>query len=215
MSDPRDVPLTPDERAALDRLPRERDPGARLRERTLAEMRRRGAFATAGGPDGARPADSGAGTGRRVRWLIGTVAAAAVFAAGIAVGAAIAGGGDAAGTRAEAPVPDERPGGDAADPAATARLEPGWTPLRVQRSGTAYVEAIARLAQEGDAADPQGRDAALGAFRGAAEHLARLGGHDPATRQVLLAARALDPAGPLDFPARASGTDPGVVERWF
>jgi hypothetical protein len=187
MTEPDEHELDPIERDALAALPKERDPGPELRARVVEALRERGAFG-ANAPLARGP----------LPVLLRVAAAALVFLAGVAVGVALpgdgsGGGGDAA---TEGAVPDvtraPTTGVDGAD-GAVGRA------LRVQRLGSAYVEAIAGL---GDAV--QGREAALSAFRGAAEQLARLPGQDVRTRDALLAIRGM-----------GAPADSVAVERWF
>lgn len=182
-----------DERDRLASLPRERDPGPHLRRRVVAALHERGAL-TAGEIEGAASHD--VPRPRRSLGLLRAAAAAVIFLAGVALGRALPGNGAAGG----ASIGTDGLGGVEG---ALAKA------LQVQRLGSAYVEAIARV---GDAAEgegtAQGREAAFSAFRGAAEQLALLPGQDEQTRTVLLSIRAME--GVVD-----SGVDSTAVERWF
>ena len=65
---------------------------------------------------------------------------------------------------------------------------------RVQRTGSQYIESVAELALGIDslpvASASQGREAALSTLRGAAEHVARIPGHDPRIQRMLLDLRS-------------------------
>lgn len=124
-------------------------------------------------PRGADPrATFGHGRGLRTWWPLATAASVALFAAGFAAGQMTG-----ARSTAEALISARE-----ADAAATAAL--------VQQAGTAYVQAIAALAdrtERGDAdeATGQGEAAAVAAFTAAAEEWARLDPDDATARQVL------------------------------
>ena len=106
--------LTPEERAAFEALPREREPSRRLEERTVTDLRERGLLRRA----------RGSGASRILR-ATAAAAAIAVFAGGFAAGRATA--------------PDGRvldPGGamvGAPDSAATANEPPAREPAEPTR----------------------------------------------------------------------------------
>jgi hypothetical protein len=149
--------LTPDERAALDALPREQAPGRLLEQRVVRALRDRGLLRRA------RPAPA---------WL----AAVALFAGGFATGQWIASR-SMAHSLADAQV---RSAGQAAE--------------AVQRTGSAYIAALAALGgyadSTGNGAVRQGREAAMAALSAAAAELADLDPGDPVARsvEILLAA---------------------------
>ena len=157
---------TPRERARLDALPRERRPPASLKQRIGDDLRGRGLLGRA--PHRMEPG------GRALRWTGRIAAAVALFLAGAWFGRT-GGGGDAGGVVL------------VADPL----LAPAE---RVQRTGSQYVESVARFALDVDSLPEvsalQGREAALNALRGAAEHVARIPGHSPRTRRALLELRS-------------------------
>jgi hypothetical protein len=159
-SDLDDEEPTPLLREALAALPREREPGRLLEERTVRALRERGMIAAA--------------VRRRppAAWLGGAAAAGvALFLAGLGAGQSL-GARQAAGP--DAGVEDPRG-------AATA----------VQETGTAYVQALARLASQGDAsgaaASEPGREVAVRMLRAAADELLRIAPDDPVAAAVLQA----------------------------
>jgi hypothetical protein len=154
--------LTPDERAALDALPREQAPGRLLEQRVVRALRDRGLLRRA------RPAPA---------WLAaGLAASVALFAGGFATGQWIASR-SMAHSLADAQV---RSAGQAAE--------------AVQRTGSAYIAALAALGgyadSTGNGAVRQGREAAMAALSAAAAELADLDPGDPVARsvEILLAA---------------------------
>lgn len=169
MNDDQNVELTPDERAAFARLPREQAPGRMLEERTVHALRERGLL---GERDRARPPAWRS-------WPTAAAAAVALFVSGIAVGQWI-------GSRA------------VADSMAIANHQSALeAAAAVQRAGSAYVTALAALAEFADSsATPgfvQGREVALTALYAAARELALLAPDDPvavAIRQRLEAFRS-------------------------
>jgi hypothetical protein len=157
-----DTELTPELRAALAALPREREPGRLLEERTVRALRERGVVQ----PQGTR----------RVRfpaaWISGAAAAAlALFVSGLAVGQYV---GAKSTERVVAEV--QRQNAQAAA-------------LLVQQTGSAYVSALsqfASLAAAGDTAGArQGREAAVGVLRAAADELVRIAPDDPVASGIL------------------------------
>lgn len=155
----REIDLTPVERAALEALPRERDPGRLVEERTVKALRARGLLYG--------PGRLGV---RRLPWLAAGVAAAvALFAGGVAVG-------QWTGARAVAT-------SNAAEYRSV--LEAA---AAVQRAGSAYVTALAALSQVADttnaAAVDQGREVALTALYSAALEMMRLAPNDPVAMTI-------------------------------
>ena len=155
--------LTPDLRTELAALPRERDPGRLLEERTVRALRERGLI----------EAPAAGGRIRRIprAWLGGAVAAGiALFASGLALGQWM-------GTRATAQVeaartPDTR-----------------QAALAVQQTGSAYVQAMSRFAELSDSASAgqtaEGREVAASILRAAADELVRIAPDDPLAGAVL------------------------------
>ena len=158
--------LTEAERAALDALPREARPGRLLEERTVAALRKRGLLGV-----------------RRPRrfWsaatmTVGLAASITFFAMGLAVGQWMA-------TRTMA-----------TSLASANQASAMHVAAAVQRSGSAYVAALAALAQLPDSVGAesvaQGREAALAALYGAVSELVLLAPEDPlsvAVRELLVA----------------------------
>lgn len=159
-----DDDLTPEEREAIEALPREREPSRMLEARVVSELRREGLL----------PRRRGAGSRPSAGWWAAAAAAVALFTGGIALGQTLA-----ARSTAEALVALRD-----ADARATAML--------VQQTGSAYVAALAALAdrrgsgalEPGDA--EQGGEVALAALRAAAGELARLDPESALARQVVL-----------------------------
>ena len=157
-----DTELTPELRAALAALPREREPGRLLEERTVRALRERGLV---------QPQER-----RRLRfpaaWISGAAAAAiALFVSGLAVGQYM-------GARSTERVV-----------AAVQRENAQTAALLVQQTGSAYVSALsqfASLAAAGDTAGArQGREAAVGVLRAAADELVRIAPDDPVASGIL------------------------------
>ena len=182
-----EIEWTDKEREALDRLPREIDPGRLLEERTVAALKERGLLgrsraggttADAAGADRPRRDGSGAragGTRRSARpfhpawWAAGLAAALALFFAGLATGQA----------RAGVTTEDLM--------TALRSAEAAERPSLIQHTGSLYVDAIAGLATA--TADREavgtGVEVGLTALYAAAYELARLHPEDPRLRQVL------------------------------
>lgn len=163
--------MTPELRRQLDALPRERDPGRLLEERTVRALRERGMI----------EAPKAGGRVRRIpmAWLGGAVAAGiALFASGIAVGQWM-------GTRATAQVVQ----------AVQAQNE-RQAALLVQQTGSAYVQALGQLATMSDSgkATPQGREVATRMLRAAADELVRIAPDDPIAGAVLAGFQRADSA---------------------
>jgi hypothetical protein len=156
--------LTPDLRTELAALPRERDPGRLLEERTVRALRERGLI----------EAPAAGGRVRRIprAWLGGAAAAGiALFASGLAVGQWM-------GTRATVQVVEAA---RAADTRQAAQV--------VQQTGSAYVQALSRFAELSDSASAgqtaEGREVAASILRAAADELVRIAPDDPLAGAVL------------------------------
>lgn len=184
---------TQEERAAFERLSRERTPDPSLKERVRDGLRSRGKFGWDGGsgageapsvesesergdqrqaPDASRTFVRIRGGGRS--WPLRIAAGLLLFLTGVL-----------AGRLSSPPSP----------PAFAIATDPILAPAeRVQATGTAYVETVARLVALGDSlpadAAEQGRGAAVSALRGAAEHAIRIPGLDAETQRALTALRA-------------------------
>ena len=179
--------LTPELRSALQALPRERDPGQLLEERTVRALQERGVIRTA----------RAGGRIRRIprSWLGGAAAAGiALFAGGVAVGQWM-------GVRATAGVVQ----------AVQAQNERQAT-LLVQQTGSAYVDALEQLAAMSDsgraATSTEGREVATKILRAAADELVRIAPDDPIAGAVLAGFQRADSA-----QAAGSGQKQRVV--WF
>lgn len=151
-----DKELTPEERAAFEALPRTREPGRLLEERTVRALADRGLLEVM---------PRRWGRGRIPVIAAGIAAALALFVGGIAVGQWI-------GSRA------------VADSMAAAQQETALEmAVAVQHAGSAYVSALASLSQLADSnsngALAQGREAALTALYAAAHELVQLAPDDP------------------------------------
>jgi hypothetical protein len=170
-----DDELTPDERRLFAALPREREPGRLLEERTVHALRQRGALEP---------------RGRRLRfpaaWVGSAVAASlALFASGVAVGQWV-------GARSTEVV------------VARVQAENSrQAALLVQQTGSAYVHALGQLARMADTAQPaqaaQAREVAVRGLRSAADELVRIAPDDPVASGILAGydrARAAAPARP-------------------
>ena len=190
-----DDDLTREERAALDALPRERDPGPLLEERTVRALRARGLL----------------GRGRRIAvapvfspaWASAAAAAAvALFVTGFAVGNWI----QSRRTEQILVSMHER------DAAHTAAL--------VQRTGSAYVAALAALADAADSSRvrgrtgrdlAQGREVAVNILHAAANQLVRIAPEEPLAARILQGLdRAADRAAVRDS---VPGSEQQVI--WF
>ncbi len=153
--------LAPEERALFAALPREREPGRMLEERTVRALRERGAL------------DAPAARRRfPAAWIGGAVAASmALFTSGIAVGQWM---GARSTERLVAQIQAENTRQAA---------------LMVQQTGTAYVHALGKLASLADTAQPaqaaQAREVAIRGLRAAAGELVRIAPDDPVASGIL------------------------------
>jgi hypothetical protein len=167
MNDPDD--LTPGERRALGRLPKERAPRAGLEDRVVGALRRRGLLPI--------PLAPAAGAERRhlTPWLVGAVAAAlALFVGGFAAGQYFGARSGAAAVLSGVQA---------------SRGSPAEVAAHAERAGTMYVAALVALNQLSDSADAparaKARQAALAALGAAAEEVAHLAPNDPLAAAVL------------------------------
>ena len=179
--------LTPDERKALDMLPRDRMPSPALEDRVVRALRDRGLLA----PPRRRVIEL---TARRI-----SAAAAACFAL-LIVGFAL-GQWTGAGQLAE---------GDTTVPAA-GDISAAAT---LQQAGSAYVMALQRFAELPDSANGdqafQGRVVALTTLYTAADQVARLVPKNELARQLLVAINA-DPGAVTGEVSNVSGV-PRIIE---
>jgi hypothetical protein len=160
-----DDDLTPEERAAFAALPRERDPGEMLEERTVRALRARGLIG--------RPERHGLVLAPA--WLTAAAAAlVAVFTFGFALGQWLE-------SRENSRTLVELRRQDAAQAAAL-----------VQQTGSAYVAALSALTEASrksnspNASDvAQGREVASTILHAAANEMVRLAPEDPLTLQIL------------------------------
>ncbi|HSU17551.1 hypothetical protein [Longimicrobium sp.] len=165
--DEMDNELTPAERALFDALPREREPGRLLEERTVRALRERGLVHAPAAP----------ATARRIRfpaaWVSGAIAAGiALFLGGLATGQYVA----SRNTTQLVTAMQQRDAQQAA--------------LMVQQTGTAYVQALSRLSQVSDttrAGRQQGREVASSMLRAAADEVVRMNPNDPVASGILAA----------------------------
>jgi hypothetical protein len=162
--DPMDDELTPAERELFAALPREREPGRLLEERTVRALRERGLL-----KESARPADAR----RRLRfpaaWISGAIAAGiALFLGGLAAGQYL-------GQQHTTEVVSQVQARDAQTAA-----------LLVQQTGTAYVQALSKLtADTTGGANRQGREVAQQMLRQAADEVVRMNPNDPVASGIL------------------------------
>ena len=170
--------LTPEEKMAFQRLPREVEPSRILEERVVQTLKSEGILAGAGSP-GRKGAVIKRGGAWFRPWMAAASVAASVilFASGVLMGQWM---GSESTTQAFMQVREQ----DAAQLA-----------LRIQEAGSAYVSALAALSELGvrphgsEASGPdasfagntvqQGWEVAFGALYGAANELARLSPDDP------------------------------------
>jgi len=178
--------LTADERRLFAALPRERDPGPLLERRVVSALQDGGQLRT-------RSAWRGAGS-----WAAGAIAAtvAAIFLGGVVVGQALA-----ARTSVELVT-------------AATEANARQVSLLIQQSGSAYVAALARLAELPDAASDrealQGREVAARLLHAAADELLRSLPDDQLAMGILAALDRHEPAGAV--PADSVGTRQVI---WF
>lgn len=188
-----DTEWTPEERAALDRLPREEDPGELLEERTVAALKARGLLGQpardrAGARGAPRPHRPFGTAVHPAWWAAGIAAALAIFFAGLALGQARAGA-----TTAELMT-------------ALHSAEAAERPSLIQQTGSLYVDAIAGLATATQDRETVGTGVEVGltALYAAAYELARLHPEDPRLQQVLVA-----------LESRRTNGDPETDVHWF
>ncbi|HVG46230.1 MAG TPA: hypothetical protein VM890_15915 [Longimicrobium sp.] len=186
-----DDELTADEREMFAALPREREPGRLLEERTVRALRDRGLVHAPGKP-------------RRVirfhpGWLTGAVAAGlALFLGGLATGQYLA-------TRNMGQVV-----------AAVQAHDQKQAAQLVQQTGSAYVQALATLSQVSNttagAQGQQGREVASSMLRAAADELVRMNPNDPVATGILA---AFDRAGVQQRAAARPDTAARQSVVWF
>lgn len=191
-----DDDLTPDERSAFADLPRERRPSDLLEERTVGALRAAGLL-------GARR--------RQDPWRVWPRVAAAAAVLALMAGSFALGqlvGTHGATGRAQPPFSagalaamGDSAHGTGGGPAGNSVDEPAAGPLAtavdVQRAGSAYIAALARLTAAPAGADTaaalESREVAIATLLGAAQILARLDPRQPVARSLLA---GLEPAGP-------------------
>ncbi len=180
--------LLPEEIEEFHSLPRERDPGMLLEERTVRALHRQRLLRPPRGPMAALPV-----------WLAaGLAAGIALFASGVAMGHWL-------GTRGTANVI-----------AAVEQANARQVAAMVQQTGTAYSNALAALADMPDSAGngwvTQGREAALTALYNVADEMVRLAPDDPVVARILQGFEQR-PGETALAPARDSSLTKQVV--WF
>lgn len=153
-----DDELGPELRGALRDLPREREPGRLLEERTVRALRARGLV---------EERRSGPGIPRS--WLVAAAAAAvALFAGGLALGQQL-GASRAEETMARMQAESDR-----------------RTAAVLRETGSAYVAALAGMRQGGGPADPKTRAEATRVLHAAANEVARIAPDDPVATGILV-----------------------------
>lgn len=156
---------TPEERARLDALPRDRQPPPSLKQRIADDLRRRGKLRRSTRRTPPRR--------HALHWAGRVAAGTALFVAGAWFGRG-SGGEPGEVVLATGPL-----------------LAPAE---RVQRMGSRYIESVAEFGRVIDslpaASASQGREAALSTLRGAAERVARIPGHHPRVQRMLLDLRS-------------------------
>lgn len=199
-----DEDLTPDERSAFASLPRERRPSDLLEERTVGALRAAGLLGARRRRDPRRAWPRAAAAAAVLALMAGS------FALGQRVGTrgaageaqppfnagALAAMGDSAretgGGAASGPVAGSGAGptaGPTAEPAAGPASGSLATAVDVQRAGSAYIAALARLTAAPAGADTaaalESREVAIATLLGAAQILARLDPRQPVARSLL------------------------------
>lgn len=182
--------LTPAERELFAALPREREPGRLLEERTVRALRERGLLHERTPAVDAR---------RRFRfpaaWISGAIAAGlALFLGGLATGQYL-------GQQHTSEVVSQVQARDAQTAA-----------LLVQQTGTAYVQALSKLtADTTGGANRQGREVAQQMLKQAADEVVRMNPNDPVASGILA---AFDRAG-ANRPAAQGDTASKQRVVWF
>jgi hypothetical protein len=178
-----DVDLTPEEKMAFQRLPREAEPSRILEERIVTALRGEGILGGRAGGVAASGSVSGPSTWLRPWMLAASMAASVVlFASGVFLG--------------------HRMASESTAQAFLAVREQDATQvaLRIQEAGTAYVSALVALGELGQRVESgesgggslsqasaellQGSEVGLGALYAAAYELARLNPDDPDVLRV-------------------------------
>jgi hypothetical protein len=181
--------LTAEERAMFAALPRERDPGRLLEERTIRALRERGLVQ--------QPTRAPRRIFRfNAGWMTGAIAAGiALFLGGLTTGQYLA-------TRNVVAVVQQHDQRQAA--------------LLVQQTGSAYVQALAKLSQASNTTagqqGTQGREVAQAMLHAAADEVVRMSPNDPVATGILA---AFDRAGVQR--AAAAGPDTASKQSvvWF
>jgi hypothetical protein len=165
------VELSPAEQEALDALPREKDPGRLMEERTVRALREEGLLAAPSGPIQKSPPLSLKGESRPWwRSAVAIAAGIALFAGGLSVGQVLG---------ARQTVDAFQTVFEDSDVLLAAR---------VQRAGSDYVAALAALSGTGGGAvadTSQALEVALTALWAAANEIVRLAPDDPVTARIL------------------------------
>jgi hypothetical protein len=157
--------LSPEERAGLERLPREQSPPRALEDRVVMALRREGLL----------HAPAPLRLPLTPRWIAAAAAACfALFAGGFLLG----GWTESRHTSSLLVTMHEKEAANAANAAA-----------EVQRTGSAYVAALSALASFADTTHSenlqQGREVAVNALHAAANELVRLAPEDPVAVKIL------------------------------
>ncbi len=154
--------LTPEERAALEALPRALEPAPELAERTVRALKERGLL---------RPPAPLRLPVPRPWWIVAAAAAVVLFAGGVGLGAWL----------------ESRHTTDVV--MAIHREDTATAAALVQRTGSAYVSALAALASMADTARSpelaQGREVAVNALHAAASQMVRLAPDEPLAVGIL------------------------------
>src|SRR5262245_34259697 len=173
-----DEALTPEERAAMEALPRERAPDRALEERIVRTLRAQGLLERPAVLRLALPF---------VGWLAAAAASVMIFAGGFALGSWLE-------SRHTTQVVLDMHQRDAAEAAAM-----------VQRTGSAYVSALSTLASFAEKARPQelapGREAAVNALHAAANQMVRLVLEEPVAVNILQGMARASRSDSLEAPA--------------
>lgn len=188
--DEMDAELTPAERELFAALPREREPGRLLEERTVRALRERGLLHAAQAP----AADARRTLRFPAAWMSGAVAAGiALFLGGLATGQYL-------GQQHTSEVVSQVQARDAQTAA-----------LLVQQTGTAYVQALSKLTSDTTGGGRQGREVAQQMLRQAADEVVRMNPNDPVASGILA---AFDRAG-ANRPAAQGDTASKQRVVWF
>lgn len=180
--DPREMdgPVPAELEAALRELPREREPGELLEERTVRAVRAAGVLQPAGAPG---PAGGDGHLGSRPGWHGGSFRVpASWWAAGVAASLALFAGGVVTG---------QWLGGRQAADMLAAQQQATMQEMSalVEQTGSAYVNALSRLAESnagaGTAGQSAAHEAALQILHQAANEVVRMAPDDPVAAKIL------------------------------